>query len=226
MKKACRFAVILAVIIAAGTVFAEDVVKSESTPIIGVTAKVGTLGVGADLTLNLGPYFNLRGGYNGLVLNQTVDLDEAKIDGELNWQTIPILLDWHPAAGGFRISAGPVINNNKIILSATPGYTIKLGGKDYEVLSLDGEISFDQLSWYAGIGSGNAVGKDGRVHFSCDFGVMFHGAPQAEATGITGNTILQAMFKSDLNEELDEFEEDAKPFAFYPVISFGVSFGF
>ena len=226
MRNGRRFSVILVFMLAAGIIFAEDAVKNESTSIIGVTAKVGTLGVGADLTLNMGPYFNLRGGYNGIVLNQTVNLDEAKVDSELNWQTIPILLDWYPAGGGFRISAGAVINNNKIILSATPGDTIKLEGTDYEVESLDGEISFNQLSWYAGIGSGNAVGKDGRVHFACDFGVMFHGAPQAEATATAGSAALQAMLNADLQDELVKFEEDAKPFAFYPVISFGISFGF
>ncbi|MFC1497110.1 hypothetical protein ACFLS1_01370 [Verrucomicrobiota bacterium] len=221
MKK-CILAVVVITMILAG----HTVVARESAPIIGVTAKVGTLGPGVDLTLNLGSYFNLRGGYNGFTYERSMDMDEAEIDGELILETIPILLDWHPFEGGFRISGGVVLNNNELSFSATPGDEFELEEVHYIVTSLDGEATFNRTSLYIGIGSGNAVDKDGKIHFNCDFGLMFHGAPELEATGTAINPAFQSMLNDSLQAEVDQWEDDAKVFSFWPVLSIGVSICF
>ena len=193
--------------------------------IIGISGKIGTLGLGADLTVNLGSYLNLRGGYNWLNYERTFDVAEAEVDGELNFGTIPILLDWHPFAGSFRVSGGVVINNNEITLSAKPGEILELEGTDYEVARLNGDVTFDDTAWYIGIGSGNAT-ADGTIHFTCDFGVMFHGTPEISAEAVSGNPTLQALLNADLQAEVDELQDDADAFTIYPVISFGMSIAF
>jgi hypothetical protein len=191
---------------------------------VGVTAKIGTLGYGGDLTLGLGRYLAVRGGYNQVSFDRDVSLDEADITGELDWQTIPILLDVHPFGGGFRLSAGYVRNNNEIRLTAFPGEVLELDGTDYEVQRLDGKLSFDANSYYAGFGYGNAASKDSRWHFSCDFGIMYHGEPEIEATATATDPGFQEALNHALNSKLDDYREDTKDIRYYPVISVGVSF--
>ena len=215
MKK--RMAMAMGIILLSAPAFAGTV---------GITAKVGTLGFGGDLTLPLvASNLNFRAGYNWGNLTLDVDLDEAACDGEITWETIPILLDWYPAAGEFRISAGAVINNNEVIMSASPTEDFKLNGVHYGVTGMDGSITFDEMAWYVGVGSGNAVG-DGRVHFVFDLGVMLQGKPKAEATATASIPALQNALNADLQSEVDDFQQDLNAFILYPVISVGIAFAF
>jgi len=192
---------------------------------VGVTAKVGTLGFGGDVTLPVISNVNVRAGYNGADLKVNVDLDQATCEGDFKWSSIPILLDWHPAGGEFRLSAGVIINNNEVGLSATPKENFELNGTDYSITGLDGSITFNQVAAYVGIGSGNAVG-DGRVHFAFDLGVMFQGKPKAEATATAANPALQSALNADLQVEVNDFQKDLDSFIIYPVLSMGISFTF
>jgi hypothetical protein len=193
---------------------------------LAVTAKVGTLGYGGDVTVNLGPWFNVRAGYNTMSYEDETTLDEAEVEGRLDWQTIPLLLDWHPARSGFRISAGAVLNDNEITLSATPTQRIELDGREYRIDRLDGSITFDQVAWYFGIGYGDATAEDGHWHFACDFGVMYHGEPEVEATATASNARVQSALNAALAAEIATYQDDIDSFAFYPVIAVGVSLNF
>lgn len=194
---------------------------------VGITAKAGTLGLGADLTVGLvASRLNARAGINGFTYAREFEMEDADVEAELDWMTIPILLDWHPAGGGFRISSGPVINNNEISLSADPNVPIELEDKEYDIAGLDGAIAFDDASFYFGIGYGNAAASEGRWHFACDFGVMYHGEPDATASATAQNAAVQTELNNALAEEVEQFEEDARAFQFYPVVSMGVSFAF
>ena len=193
---------------------------------VGITVKASTLGLGADVTIPIvASNLNFRAGYNGASLSREVDLDKATCDGKITWATIPILLDWYPAGSDFRLSGGMIVNNNKVALSAKPKEDFELNGVDYSIGGMDGSITFDNVAWYIGVGSGNAVG-DGRLHFACDMGVMFQGKPKAEATATASIPALQDALNADLQAEVDDFQKDLNAFIIYPVISVGVSFAF
>jgi len=193
---------------------------------VGITPKIGTLGIGGEVTVGLGSLFNLRAGYNGFNYDRDFDMDEAEVRGRARWSTIPILLDWHVFEGGFRISAGGVINNNRVAISAIPNQTLRLQDTDYEVDSLDGSIDFNRLGYYAGIGYGNAVGQDGHWHFACDFGVMNHGEPKVSASAVARDPAIQSALNDALAREVADYQDDVRPYQWYPVISVGVSFTF
>ncbi len=193
---------------------------------IGVSLKFGTLGPGGDVTVNLGKKANLRGGINLFGYKRTVDLDEARVDGDIDLHTIPVLLDWHPAGSGFRLSGGVIFNENKISLTASPNETLSFQGADYTVESLDGEVSFNEISPYIGIGYGDAVGGNGRWRFACDFGLMYHDKPDVFVEATARNPFIQAQLDRDLQAEKEEFEEDIENFVVYPVVSVGFSFAF
>ena len=216
--KGCFYAVVFSVITAG--------LAAAQTTGVGIAAKVGTLGYGGDLTIGLGQYLSFRGGYNTLALKRDVDLDEATVKGKLAWQTIPLLLDWHPWGQGFRVSAGGVINDNAIKLSADMKQTLELENTEYSVESLDGSITFNRGSLYLGIGYGNAAGTDGRWHFACDFGVMYHGEPEVNAHATARDPAQQANLDRDLQMETDNLQHDMKGFQYYPVIAVGVSYAF
>lgn len=193
---------------------------------VGVALKVGTLGFGADLAVGINDHVGLRVGGNFGTLEQKVDLDEATVNGEAQFQTIPLLLDLFPFGGGFRVSFGAMVNNNKITLSAIPNEPLKVNGNYYIIDRLEGDITFTPWSPYAGIGYGSAAAEGGHVRFSCDFGVMFHGSPQAEARAYASDSWLQTRLQSDLDEDVEQFENDVKSLSIYPVFSVGVLFTF
>ena len=86
---------------------------------VAASLELNTLGLGGDLTINMGKYLNGRVGINYFKYDVLLHLDEADVDGSLRWLTFPVLLDWHPLGGGFRISLGGMINNNEITFTNT-----------------------------------------------------------------------------------------------------------
>lgn len=194
---------------------------------IGLTAKVGTLGAGVDITAPIVPeLLNARVGYNTFEWTYASHSGDTEgIDGTLHLETIPLLLDLHPARNNFRLTGGAVINNNSVSFAAKENGIIKIDDTAYSTTALDGGITFDDLGWYAGLGFGNAASK-GRINFAFDLGVMFHGEPKAEMTATASDPSIQHALNQDLNDEMAQVNDDLKEFTFYPVLSFGISLRF
>ncbi len=200
----------------------------------GLTLKLGTLGAGADLSVGLTERLNARLGVNGFsydikdVGEETEgDADVVNVQGKLDWQTLEALLDWHPWATGFRLSAGVMANNNKVKLTADVYRSIEINGHEYWMSDLNGTVDFNQMAPYVGIGYGNAAdGKDGHWSFACDFGVMFQGSPNVTISATASDPHLQSILDADIEADTKDIEEDMKVFNVYPVISFGVSYSF
>jgi hypothetical protein len=193
---------------------------------LGLTAKVGTLGIGGDLTIGLSDYLGLRFGVNGFAWNPSAEAEGHEIYSDIDWFTAEALLDVHPFGGGFRISGGGMLNKNKLKLRADVDEPVELNDIDFQLSDLYGEVTFNEFAPYAGIGYGNAVGADGRWHFDCDFGVMFQGKPDVSASATASDPRAQRAVDLALDKELDDIRDTADNFQFYPVISVGVSFRF
>lgn len=196
---------------------------------VGLGVKVGTLGPGADLTVGLSEVLNARVGLNKFwyTYNATEENNDSGASGELSakldLQTVPLLLDWHPFNGGFRLSGGIVFNSNKISFSATPGDTIEFNNQDFQVNSVNGGIDFDSMAPYLGIGVGNAVSADGNWNFVFDLGVMFQGEPQIALSAVAANPSQQATLDQAVETERLDLQDSANPFQYYPVLAIGIS---
>src|SRR6476661_2538412 len=131
---------------------------------VAVTAKGGTLGGGVELTVGLTPLLNVRLGGNAF--NYTDNDREVSgifYDATARLRTASALLDLHPGGGGFRLSAGAIYNDTRIdgnsLVPASGSYDI--GGVQVPaalVGTLNGQIKFDPVVPYVGLGWGNAVG--------------------------------------------------------------------
>ncbi len=198
----------------------------ESATGIGLTAKVGTLGLGADVTVGVNEYLGFRFEVNGFGWSPTWERDEGTINGDFEWLSYGALADLFPAGGGFRVSGGLLLNKNKVKLTADLNEPVELDGTDYALDDLNGEVTFNDIAPYLGIGYGNAVGPGGRLHFACDFGVMFQGEPKIAASARASNPALQGIVDDALANEVADIQDDANAFQFYPVIAAGMSFKF
>lgn len=194
-----------------------------------VAAKVGTLGLGAELTTNITQTINTRIGFNVFSYDYEGSESDIDYDVSLDLFSAGVLFDWHPYDGGFRISAGVLYNGNEASADGTPTddeYTI--GDEVYtaaDVGELDAKIEFNSAAPYVGIGWGNAVGKDKRWSFVLDIGVIYQGSPSIDLSA-SGILASDAAFLADLEREEKDLEDDLDPYKYYPVITIGVSYKF
>lgn len=229
----------LATIVLLGTAQADDEVSDSR---FALTGKVGTLGLGADLTYRLSNKVNARFNINGGSVEADGEEDDVNYLGNLDAQTVGGLVDYHPMASGLRITAGLYNNSNELDLNATgTGNTdVDIGDRTYDLTgaSLNANVGFDSVAPYVGIGWGNAVKMGSKWRFSVDAGVLFQGSPEARLTGSGiatdttngGNTSVDLAtdpaFNAELTKEEQNLNDDLKDFKAYPVISAGLSYRF
>jgi hypothetical protein len=214
MKSKC-FALAILALLASGNASAFDV---------GLGIKGGLLGYGPEATLGLSEHFNVRLGQNTYSYKTEVEESDISYDGELDWKSTALLLDWHPFGGTFRLTAGLVNNRNAIRLTATPTSNQEIGGTTYtpaQIGTLSGNVTFDKNVPFFGLGWGNAVGKGFPLGVNFEIGVLKQGSPKVNLS--SSNT---AVSQSDLEAEARQTEEDLKDYDIYPVIALGLSYRF
>lgn len=222
-------AVVTAMVVMAPQSFAEEGDQRG----VGIGAKFGTLGAGAELTIPLSKRFNGRLGFNRYQYSKTLDSDleinggtaTTELEGDLNLQSASALLDWHPFAGTFRVSAGYVFNQNDVDLNTVfPAGTVTIGDVDYAVSAgdkLTGTVDFDSGP-YLGLGWGNSAIKG--WGFSADLGVLYQGAPSVSLAA--EGDLATVVDAAELRKQELTAEDDLSSFKYYPVASIGISYGF
>lgn len=198
---------------------------------IGVGAKVGTLGYGVEVSVPvLQDKLNVRVGLNTF----SYDYDEQDgntelaYKGDLSLQSLPLLVDWHPFNGGFRLSAGLVINSNEITATAECATaTCEFGNTQIPAAILGTtrlSVDLGGTQPYVGLGFGNSVSSNDRLSFVFDLGVVF----QDVAVKLTTSAACQAdpTCSSEAAQEEAELQDDVKDFDMYPVLAFGLSYKF
>lgn len=197
----------------------------------GLTAKIGTLGVGAELNLGISDRLSARVGFNAFNYKYNTTSDTVNYDFKLQLQTISALADWYPFAGWFRTSAGLLYNNNKVSLDGKPtGGSYTINGNTYlatDVGSLQGTMTFNKVAPYLGIGWGNPVAKNKGWGLASDIGVMFQGKPKTNLTATCGPTLSPTactQLQTDTATENTKLQDDLSNFKWWPVVSVGISY--
>ncbi len=197
---------------------------------IGVTGKVGTTGLGADLTVPLIPnWINLRAGYNYGEWRPSTTQGGINYKADARLETAPLLIDIYPFHGNFRITGGVYLNRTEIDLSSiVDANNVGLGGVapgTNVILNADVSWSKDYAPYF-GIGYGNAADTNFldlpiALGLSIDLGAFYQGSPDVILTENTGT-----VSPVDLAIEAAQLEEDLSDFKFFPVLTIGIHIRF
>lgn len=198
---------------------------------IGVTAKVGTLGVGIDASKSFTPQLNGRLGVNfgNIGLNRTDS--GIDYDARLNLSSEQLFGDYYPSSNStFRITGGIIAQNNRVAVTSRPSsngsYTI--AGNQYAastVGTLNGEYAYgNSIAPYVGIGIGKSTSEG--LGFNADLGLMFTGSPKVSLNASNPTFNNNPVTRAQLDSQARQTENDLRGFNIYPVLSVGVSYGF
>jgi hypothetical protein len=192
---------------------------------VGITGKIGTLGLGGELNFGFSDSFGARLGYNQFNYNYNTNISQVNYDAKLKLRSISLLADWYPFQGSFRASGGVLYNDNQASLTGVPtgnGFTIN--GTFYPsgtVTSVQSTMSFNNIAPYLGIGWGNPVQNGKGWGMTSDVGVLFQGSPKT--TMVVGCTTT-CPTAGDIAAENAKLQSDLSNFKWWPVISIGISY--
>ena len=198
---------------------------------VGITARVGTLGIGVDVAKSFSPQFDGRLGFNfgNVGFNRTDS--GINYDSQLNLSSVQLFGDYYLFGGSsFRVTGGLVAQNNRFSVTSKPNgngsYTID--NQTYsanQVGNLTGEFKYsNSIAPYLGIGFGHASNEG--FGFNADLGVMFTGAPKVSLNASNPDFNNNPTTRSAIDNQVRQTESDLKGFNVYPVLSVGVSYGF
>lgn len=162
--------------------------NAQSASDFAVTPKVGTTGVGLDLSYNVAPSFTARLGWSGYNFNSNIDKDGVKYDGKLKMNNLNLLADWFPfESSGFRVTAGLYYNGNKFDATgrSTLSGTASGCGANCSTLSSGGETIKVQ-----GTGTGTTTIQYGGKTYSVTDGSQYKVG--SDTYTITNGEVTQA----------------------------------
>ena len=193
-----------------------------------VGAKVSTLGLGGEGEMSITDSIGVRVGINYYTYSFSAPEGAINYDFDLNLMSVPILVDWHPLKGSFRLTGGAIYNGNNFEASANYIGTIDIGGTVYSAADagvVKADIEFNSFAPYLGFGWDTTFGDEGGFGFSFDAGAMFQGSPDASFT-TTGLLASDPTFMADLATEDQELQDAMDNFTIYPVVGFGINYRF
>ncbi len=181
---------------------------------------ISTLGFNIELSQSLGEALALRLGYNTASYDTDGETDGIDYEYELDWSSASLLLDWHPFGNGFRLSVGGLANDNSIdAQSKSFDGSVEVGDVNFtaaQVGRIEGEIDFDSVAPYAGIGWGRM--PESGLGFTFDLGVAFQGSPDVELKSVGGTLSGDPTLNAAIDAEEQELEDDVEDFDLYPVV--------
>jgi hypothetical protein len=219
--------------------------KEPGTPIaIGVGVKASTLGIGGEVALPVTRRSNIRAGFNLFNYGHTFDKDGVTYKGTLNLRSAEATWDFFPL-WEFHISPGVLLyNGNQLTANANVpgGQSFTLNNTSYVSDGADPVNGTGKLTAYKTapmvlLGIGNFVPRSSR-HFSytVEIGAAYQGPPRialnlagsaCDSTGLNCRSISSdPTIQSNIQLEQAKLENKARPFRFYPVISFCFGFKF
>jgi hypothetical protein len=200
-------------------------------PGLALGPKIGTTGLGLEMTFGINPFLNLRGGFNYGSFTWGQEFGNVDYDADVTMTSVPLLLDVHPFGGQFRITGGLYLQpGTKADLDATPSEPTQIGSHTYNpdtIGTLTGEIEVSSaLTPYLGIGFGNTVGEDQLLTLTLDIGVIFQSYDVSLDSNGAGMTAKLDTFREDLKKEEALLQEDADNWKIFPVVAISLAWHF
>jgi hypothetical protein len=213
---------------------------------LGTGITLGTTGVGVEVAVPYGAYWNIRAGVSYLGYGQTVQTSASPVDAHLRLGGARLGVDWFPLAGGFHVSLGVLIPNLTQAtgrLNLQPGKTLTVEGADYtsdptDPLQISGHSEISHVAPVLTVGWGNLIPRNyhRRLTFPIEIGAAYEGPPTAHVS-VAGNVCTAGQdcrpaasdvgFQQNLNTALGDVNSNLDRYArFFPIISAGVGYRF
>jgi len=199
---------------------AEDAVDYQP---LSLTAEAGTLGLGGSLSWRFSDHLGVRGGLNYFSYHHSDKIEGINYDATLRLQSFPLGIDIYLSkSSSFRITAGVLLNQNKLSGSVPPGTTVDINGTAYTT-DLTMEAKQQELSPFVTIGGSIYFDSKKHVGLGLELGVAYTGSPDVTLTHSgPANPALDA----DIKAERAQIEKKAKDYKFYPIVKVGLTISF
>jgi hypothetical protein len=181
---------------------------------------IGTLGIGADLGLDLNDFVAVRVAGNYLAFEHSRSLSGVDYSVDVDFRSVGGTVDFYPFAlspvgGGMRFSAGARWNGNQADFAASSTGAVTIGNTSYAGTRVEGDVEFGSVAGYAGLGYVFKPAPFARV--ALDAGILFQGAPK-----VTLRTNNAAVSAADLRAEERQIEDELDFLRYYPVVTLSV----
>jgi hypothetical protein len=202
---------------------------------VGITADLGTTGLGAHLVVPVGPTVNSRFGLNFAKFSGSGSDGSIDYDVRATLRTADFLLDWYVRDNSsFHLSAGLVYNGSKFDAKGRPnnagGYAINgVNYRSADVGALDGSLAYRKPAPYLGIGWGNAIKAAPGWGFTSELGGYYQGRGEASLAnvGCTAAAIVCQAVARDVAVEQASFARQISDVPrIYPVLRAALSYRF
>jgi len=194
---------------------------------VTVAVSGGTLGIGPEVGLRPSPILGLRASAGFLGLGHDVDVDDINYHGDLKLRSYGANADLYPFGNAFRISAGFRISRNRVDLVATPTQPVSIGGTTYspeEIGTIEGRVKARKFAPTLTVGVARNLRKG--LAWSLDAGVMFHGRPRTRDLTATGELATNPAFQADLLAEQADIEDKVDDYKIYPIVQLSIGYAF
>ena len=200
---------------------------------VNVSVGASTLGFGVQVATALIPStLDAAVGLNRFNYNRsgiyTSNGDDIPYSGNLRFQTIPVLLDYYPFHGVFRITGGMMVNQNDISAVAGGGSgTYTINGDTYtaqQVGTLTAHVGWRRIAPYLGIGWGSKAARQSGCSMGFDVGVLMTGSP--DVTLNASGSATDQQLENDVAAAQAKANNQASSYRFWPVIGLRVGYAF
>ncbi len=195
---------------------------------VGISAGVGTLGLGVTLSLPLVPdLLDARVLGNGGALTRRATTSGLDYRARGHVRNAALLADVYPFRGVFRLTAGVYYDDNRVDLTAIPvngyydinGYTAPASA----VGPVTGTVTYRRFAPYLGLGFGNEARPGAGFAYGVDLGVMWdRPTTTLNAPGAASDPALAA----EIASVRAQIQRQANRLRAYPVISVSLGYRF
>lgn len=190
---------------------------------LSLGVKVGSLGIGGELSYRIDPYFSLIGSVNGFRISGSPNGRNVDFDGKLKLLTAGGSLGIHPFKNGFKILGGIFYDGNQFNLTSLLKHNVTIRGTTFtpdQVGKGNLTVHFNRVAPYLGIGFDSAFYCESSWYFFGELGVLFRGSPKANSK-IKRFPLVKKYIEKQAENAADKFL-----LKYYPVISIGVKYSF
>ena len=190
-----------------------------------IAPRISTLGAGLEVAKGFSLNFGVRAGFNYFSYGYDATESDVSYDLDLELNNFAILADWHPFEGAFRVSGGILLNGNGLTGLAKPTAPVAIGNANYDLTSVNLDISYNSVAPYFGLGWDTTFGDDDNWGFAFDLGLIYSGSPDT-TLNVSGPDEANPLLADDLNRERQELQSDLDTLKWWPVVSAGVVYQF